>query len=210
MTPTTDDLREALSRAAQPAPAATERLVGVRRVIARRRRARVVGSAVLTLLVAAGVFGVAGPAQRQAQPPAAPLVGILGGWSYVGPIDRAITYKDTSVNLAIPVATKVPLVPWFTAIGKCASGAAICDKVARGSVALAVASTTSAGTINDDKSVTPLIDKRLVYVLRQRGVECFPVGPAGAPSPTASVCDLTNFIDANTGVVLYSTRASER
>lgn len=74
MTPTTDDLREALSRAARPTPAGTERLVGVRRVIARRRRARVVGSAVLTLLVAAGVFGVAGPAQRQAETPATPLV----------------------------------------------------------------------------------------------------------------------------------------
>ena len=74
MTPTTDDLREALSRAAQPAPAGTERLTGVRRVIARRKRARVVGSAALTVLVGAGVFGVVRPTERQAAPPATSAV----------------------------------------------------------------------------------------------------------------------------------------
>lgn len=134
---------------------------------------------------------------------------ILDGWSYKGPIDAALTYKDTSVNLAIPEATQVPLVDWFTAVNKCASGEAICDTVKLGFVALAVASSSSVGTVNDDKSVTPLMAKRLVYVLRQQGVECLPVGPAGAPSPTASVCDLTNFIDANTGEVLYSTRVQQ-
>ena len=134
---------------------------------------------------------------------------ILDGWSYKGPIDAALTYEGTSVNLAIPEATQVPLVGWFTAVNKCASGDAICDRVKPGSVALAVASSSSVGTMNDDKSVTPLMAKRLVYVRRQQGVECLAVGPVGGPPPTPSVCDLTNFIDAKTGEVLYSTRAQQ-
>ncbi len=88
MSPTTDDLREALTQSAQPAPPGAERLAGVRRVVARRRRARLTGSAVLTVAVAAGAFGVAQPGERQAAPPAAPaLTGLptyAGGGRIIG------------------------------------------------------------------------------------------------------------------------------
>lgn len=137
------------------------------------------------------------------------VTGLLDIWSYNGAIETAVIYKDTSVDLAIPLVTQVPVLPWAVAVDKCASGDAICDTTVRGSVALAVASSSSVGTLNDDKSVTPLMAKRLVYVLRQEGVECLPVGPAGAPAPSVSVCDLTNFIDANTGAVLYSARVQQ-
>lgn len=70
MSPTTADLRDALSRSAEPGPRSSERLVGVRRLVARRRRQRAAGSAVVALAVVGAVFAVTQPSRPQPAPPA--------------------------------------------------------------------------------------------------------------------------------------------
>jgi hypothetical protein len=134
---------------------------------------------------------------------------------YVGRISTPIEYVNAGVSLAVPDATSSAKISWSTAYSTCDSGDAICGKGALPTISLAVATARQAGNANPDGSIAPLMKDTLVYVMTFNGIPCIPKGGPPVPSPThapptqAYSCVLLNFIDANSGQVLYSVESPD-
>ena len=127
-----------------------------------------------------------------------------GASSYVGPIPRAVSYGDTGITLAVPPNDASPAVSWQSALRTCST----CVAGAPVSVSLALATELLAGQANADGSITPVMDKTLVYVLSQSGLTCRPAGPAGTPSSSStggsSACVFLSFVEAQSGTDVYA------
>lgn len=129
------------------------------------------------------------------------------GVRYVGPITAPTSYARGVVTLSVPPLSVTPTVSWETAYASCASGNAICEPGVSMTISLASASDTRAGIARSNGSIIPVMNHTLVYVFLQNGAPCAPVGPpsSGAAGPARVLsCTILNFVDANTGAVLYS------
>lgn len=121
---------------------------------------------------------------------------------YVGHIPRAVSYGgDTGIRLAVPSTSASPDISWQAAVSKCST----CVTGAPMSVSLALATELQAGQANPDGSITPVLDKTLVYVVSP-SLQCRAAGPAGA-TPAVSrtyACVRLSFVDARSGKALYA------
>jgi hypothetical protein len=134
----------------------------------------------------------------------------LASPSYVGRIKRATSYGESGISLDVPPPSSQPSVSWESAFQKsCATSATGCDQGGPITISLAAATEKQAGQENPDGSIHPVMDNTLVYVISQSGNSCRPVGPAGktTTSPVTYACTSLNFVDAQTGKVLYSVQS---
>lgn len=125
-----------------------------------------------------------------------------GAAAYVGHIPHAVSYGgDTGIRLVVPSTSASPAVSWQAAVSKCST----CVAGAPMSVSLALATELQAGQANPDGSITPVMDKTLVYVVSQ-SLQCRAAGPAGAtPAVSESyACVRLSFVDARSGKALYA------
>ena len=128
--------------------------------------------------------------------------------TYTGPISAPIKYQNAGITLEPPGSSVQPKASWSDAYTKgCSSGDAICSTSSGPTISLALATSPQAGQANTDGSINPLMNKTLVYVITWTGVTCVRAG--GPPEPPGAAvaidsCTLLNFIDANSGTVLYS------
>lgn len=159
---------------------------------------------VLSLMVAAGCARAAEPPSTQS----GTIPGPAERLTYEGPVTSGSVGGPTGVSLE-PPGEVVPAVPWTAVADACVSGDALCDPAGRGTVTLARATARQAGEARPDGSIAPLMDDRLVYVMRWPGVPCLPSGPPPArgtsPGPVnPRTCDLWDYLDADTGKIVYA------
>jgi len=180
--------------------------------------------AVTGLLVVLGVVGcgAAGPNGVQVQasgggpskplsapPPSVPYLSkdmAALTSNYSGRLATPKSYKDISLTLEVPSSKDVATLPWAAAFSTCAGGGAMCFAGTPVGISLAKATDLNTGSANADGSISPALNKTLVYLLKQSNIACRPTGgPAGltTTSVAASVCTVLNFVDANTGKVLF-------
>ena len=157
----------------------------------------------VSCVVLAGCATSASAVTGQPGPPSVPPA------SYVGAIGKTIAYENAGVLLEVPSPTAVA-VPWSDAyVNNCKSGEAICDLSQSPTIYLADVTVTSAGQAREDGSIEPLLKGVLAYVIQYDNVPCTPLGPPQAQDTTAYPCTILNFIDANSGKVLYSMQGNE-
>ena len=162
----------------------------------------------MALAGCAVVAGCAAPAAAIPEP-------VLPPASYAGPLTTTVVYDHGGITLAAPSRARAAAVSWADAYeANCRSGDAICDLGQSPTIYLAEATVTSAGQIQDDGSLAPLMRDTLVYVLTWTNVPCTAAGPIPSPgstagAPPASACTLINLIDAGTGKVLYSVQGTD-
>lgn len=159
--------------------------------------------AMLAVCTVMGGCATSAGADAQAQP----------SWptaNYDGPIRARAVYENAGIILDVPSSEQRASVAWSDAyVSNCTTGDAICDPSGPPTIVLAKATTTSAGEEQKDGSIAPIMKDTLVYVVQWTGVPCMPVGPMRPTNETAATaakhsCTVMNFIDATTGLVLYS------
>jgi len=122
-----------------------------------------------------------------------------------GRLVTAETYSQSGISLAPPLSTDAASVSIQTAYNDCLSGDALCSQTTSPTIVLARVTDLHSGTATADGGLLPLMDNRLMYVLRFDGDLCVPAGVIpGKPAPTPQPCSVVNFIDASTGAVIYS------
>lgn len=132
-------------------------------------------------------------------------------FEYLGAITAPEAFTRSGIVLSVPDSASVPIVGLSAVDVSCASGEAIC---ASGAAAVTLARATSklAGTASESGILEPLMKDTLVYVVRWTGVPCAPTGgPARSTSGTSGLtttCELVDFLDAQTGKVLYAIEAT--
>lgn len=125
------------------------------------------------------------------------------GACYVGDVPGPSYDSRVGVSLTTPLPNQTAEKVWTSVFASCLTGDAICDPGVAAVVSLAVATSTSAGHADPSGKLIPLMSNQLVYVLEQDGISCRAAGPAGA-TQTDHLCNGLNFIDADTGAVMYS------
>lgn len=116
----------------------------------------------IALVLAVGCASLADQTSMSSGAPAATPTS-SGAAAYVGLIPRAVSYGETGIRLAVPPTDASPSVPWQAAVSTCST----CVAGAPLSVSLALATELQAGQANPDGSITPVMDKTLVYVMSQ-------------------------------------------
>lgn len=136
----------------------------------------------------------------------------------LGPVTETTHDADAGITVGPPHGTGA-VVDWST-IGKtCATGESLCAPSLTGFVQLGNATSPQAGTMRSDGTVDSLMNDRRVYILEFRGMPCAPVGPnrhspSSSPSPSLTIsptgptqdesCEVKNYIDAQSGDILYT------
>lgn len=112
--------------------------------------------------------------------------------------EAGITMSPPTTDSAAVQATDALAVCGSTA--SCPSGAA--------TVELAIVTDTQSTTVDAAGKTTPVMDHKLVWALSWTNVPCSHSGPGPLPGqsvgPRTTTCDITAFVDANTGAFIYT------
>jgi hypothetical protein len=127
---------------------------------------------------------------------------------YAGAVTANVEYADGGIILKVPPTSANARASWSDAyVASCMSGDAICDVGKKPMIFLAVATIGIAGEAQKDGSLRPVVEDKLVFVMQYTNVPCTGSGPPRRKertTPTMSFCTVLNFIDADSGRVLYS------
>lgn len=187
-------------------------------MISLARKLRTVGPAVPVLLLTACAsapltLSNGGPAASSTSAAAGSSSGgapVLAPLTDEGRLTAPTTYEQSGISLAPPLSGDAPSVTPQAAYNDCLSGDAICSPGISPTIVLARVTDMHSGTQGPDGSLIPLMNNRLVFVLRFDGEMCVPAGVLpGSPAPQPQPCSAVNFIDAATGAVIYSVQGAK-
>jgi hypothetical protein len=137
--------------------------------------------------------------------------------TYAGAITAEVSYATSGIDLAPPGAG-APSLSWEAAYAVCQNGTAQCEYDAPPTITLAGLTLPLAGKSLADVSIEPLARDELAYVLTWTGSGCTAggggpsAGPGETPEPVPSStdCMLMNFVDADTGNLIYAVEGPGR
>jgi hypothetical protein len=134
--------------------------------------------------------------------------------TYDGPT-VASTNAIQGITIASPslkTLTTQVTVPAATAYANCLTGDAVCQVGIAPSITIGYVTSADAGTADSSGNLVPAMANTLAYILTWKNTLCIYTRPLGqsskAPGVTQSpshTCTMTDYIDATTGKVLYST-----
>jgi hypothetical protein len=122
------------------------------------------------------------------------------------------TIPDAGITMS-PPSTLTAAIQANDALAVCTSKAASCPS-GTATAELVIATDDSSGTADAAGKITLVMNHRLVWALSWSDVQCAHSGPAplpgGSVGPRFSACDVTAFVDANTGAFIYTLSYAHR
>lgn len=144
-----------------------------------------------------------GSASERPRSPASSTASHRPAFKDEGRLTAPVTYASGTILKPPLAADRAAITPLDAYNAVCSN--AVCAAQNPPSVVLARVTDLDFGTAEDDGSIKPTMDRRLVYVLRFDGQTCLPAGQLpGRPAPTPVACSTIDFIDAGSGKFIYA------
>jgi hypothetical protein len=184
----------------------------IRRAWGRAVAARLSASACSVVLFTALVVGCSGSANTGGRPTARPSSAgpsALAPATFIGPLTHELRYSNAGFDLR-PPGGQTASATWEQAYETCLTGESLCDPKVSPTIALALVTDPNSGEAEPDRSMKPLLDDTLSYVITYVGLPCQPAkgsdpGSRARTVSTAPVtCTVLNFVSAADGKVIYS------